>query len=1083
MEGELKGTPTATRPASRKTAKIQPTPLPPVDICMIGAAGFHRNVSRYGATPFVTSLYEIDRMIEQKEVEEIRADAEKESQEVRRLVAKKLPQQCHGFEDVFSKEASDSIPPHRSYDLQIELEKDANLGFSPLRHHSVEELKTCKRYLVENLAKGFIAPSQCPFASPILFARKPSGGLQFCIDYRKLNAITRKNQYPIPLIDETLSRLGRAKIFTKLDIRQAFHRVRIHPDSVYLTIFCTRYGSYKYNVVPFGLKNGPATFQQFMNDVLFDYLDVFCSAYLDDILIYSSNELEHWEHVCKVLRHLRDAGLQADIKKSEFGVKRTKYLGFIVSSDGIETDPEKTSVVESWNPPRTVRGVQSFLGFCNFYRRFIRNYSRIAKPLNRLTQKNHPFKFDASCERAFKELKKSLVSAPLLLHFQPGLPTMVETDASDHAIAGVLYQKQTDGKWHPAAYYFRSMVGSEMNYPIHDKELLAIIASLQHWRPHLAGTPEPIQVLSDHRALEYFMTTKALTARQARWAEILSEYNFLIRYKPGTANRADALTRREQDLNDQLAMKAELRAQTLLGPGRLDPQVVAELLGTPPPIMNNIEAMEMNLIDDLLRANRISPSLEGYRDKARNSVEPWSLEDGLLKYQSRLVVVKEQNLHTRLIMEAHAQLSTAHPGRNKTYRIIADRYYWPGMSSDIDQYIRNCGDCCRATIPRDKTPGLLKPLPIPDRPWQHVSMDFHKLPTDKHEFDTVVIFVDRFGKRTITVPCHKTINAPETARLYIRFVYPYYGPPVTIVSDRGPQFVSAFWKVFTGILGIKLKLSTAYHPQTDGQTEIVNQYLDQRLRPFVSYFQDDWSELLPMMDYAQATLPHSSTGFAPIQLELGYLPRTSFDWDQPTSDPLTAREKLSRNEARQYSQRLEKAWEAARENLKRAQDIMSRQANKHRKEPNFSTGDKVWVSTKNWKMERPSRKLGYQMVGPYRILEKVGNSFKVDIPETIKIHPVFSPDRLRKASEDPLPGQETTPPLPVQVNGEEEWEVDTILASKIVRGGLRYRVSWKGHDLDPIWYNAWNFVGCPHKLQEFHVHYPNQPGPPKYLSE
>jgi hypothetical protein len=201
----------------------------------------------------------------------------------------------------FSKEASDTLALHRSYDLRIELEKDSNLGFSPLRHHSVEELKTCKQYLVENLNKGFIAPSQCPFASPILFARKPNGGLRFCVDYRKLNSITKKNQYPLPLIDETLSRLGQAKIFTELDIRQAFHRVRIHPDSVDLTTFRTRYGSYKYNVIPFGLTTGPATYQRFMNDVLFDYLDEFCTAYLDDILIYSSNELEHWEHVGKVL--------------------------------------------------------------------------------------------------------------------------------------------------------------------------------------------------------------------------------------------------------------------------------------------------------------------------------------------------------------------------------------------------------------------------------------------------------------------------------------------------------------------------------------------------------------------------------------------------------------------------------------------------------------------------------------------------------------------------------------------------------------------------------------------------------------
>ena len=178
-----------------------------------------------------------------------------------------------------------------------------------------------------------------------------------------------------------------------------------------------------------------------MNDVLFDYLDDFCTAYLDDILIYSDNELEHEEHVRKVLQRLRNASLQADIKKSEFSVKCTKYLGFIISTDGIETDPEKTSVIEQWKPPRTVSGVQSFLGFCNFYRRFIKDYGRIAKPLNRLTRKNQPFNFDYACEQAFKELKKRLVSAPLLVHFDSDWPTLLETDASDRVIARVLSQK------------------------------------------------------------------------------------------------------------------------------------------------------------------------------------------------------------------------------------------------------------------------------------------------------------------------------------------------------------------------------------------------------------------------------------------------------------------------------------------------------------------------------------------------------------------------------------------------------------------------------------------------------------------
>ena len=262
-------------------------------------------------------------------------------------------------------------------------------------------------------------------------------------------------------------------------------------------------------------------------------------------------------------------------------------------------------------------------------------------------------------------------------------------------------------------------------------------------------------------------------------------------------------------------------------------------------------------------------------------------------------------------------------------------------------------------IPQDKTPGLLKPLPIPERPWKHISMDFHELPKDHGGYDAVMILVDHFGKRPISIPCYKTTTAKEAAWLYIQYPYQIYGPPDTIVSDRRPQFISAFWDEFTCILGIKLKLSTAYHPQTDGQTEIVNQYLDQKLRPFINYFQDNWAELLPMMDYAQATLPHDSTGFAPIQLEMGYLPCTSFDWDRPMG-PQTVCERLSYKEAQQYIKHLEQAWKVACKIIKKAQQSMEKQANKHWHEPDFNVGDSVWVTMKNWKTEQPSRKLDYQ---------------------------------------------------------------------------------------------------------------------------
>lgn len=1053
---------------------FQPSPEPyQVDIASVSAVGLHLNMKRPENEVFSTSLYEINRILED------RCDSIAE--------VPQFPQAYTRFADVFSKEASDTLPPHRPYDHQIHLDKPNTLSFSPLYKMTTEELEEVKRYLLDNLNKGFIEPSQSPFAAPVLFVKKANGSLRFCIDFRKLNELTRKDRYPLPLIDEMLARISKAKIFTKLDIRQAFHRIRIHPDSEELTTFRTRYGSYKCKVLPFGLTNGPATYQRYMNDVLFDYLDDFCTAYLDDILIYSENELEHEEHVKKVLQRLRDAGLQVDLKKCEFSVTRTQYLGFIITTEGIEVDPDKVAAVVNWKAPHNVRGIQSFLGFCNFYRRFIRDYGRVAKPLVHLTKTDVPFAFGKDCWDAFEELKSKLTSAPVLRHYNPDYDCMIETDASDGVIAGILSQLHPDGEWHPVAYYSKTMAPAECNYGIHDKEMLAVVKSLEEWRPELHGAAKRIKIYTDHKALEYFMTTKQLTSRQARWAEALSEYYFMIMYRAGKQNgKADALTRRDDEIAAQNGVKAEYRTKAFLSQDQVDPRVLEDLgievseVDVVAPTEEDTFDEPIGLVDRILQANRGSASLGALRAEATTGKSSeFELEDGLLLYSGRLVVPRVDNLPTALIKEAHDQVSTAHPGRDKTYQLLRPRYYWPCMKADIDRFIRNCHPCRRAHVPRDKTPGHLHPLPIPDHPWQHITMDFKSMPRDRHGYDSVFVVIDRLSKEAISVPCYKTTTAEDMARMFIAHVYRYHGPPESSVSDRGPQFISQFWKEFCRILGIRLKLSTAYHPQTDGQTEIMNQYLDQRLRPFVNHYQDNWSDLLPMMDYAQLTLPHSSIGMSPFELLYGRLPRTSFDWNIPKAS--SPQERLSQSKAQEVAKRMQGALELAKENMAKAQARKERDINAHRRPVDFEPGDQVYISTKNWKTDRPSRKLGNQMDGPFPIIRQVGNSFEVKLPDSMKIHNVFSPDRLRREPGDPLPGQRNDPPGPEIVHSEEEYEVQEVLASRAIRNQLEYRIKWVGYDEDPEWYPASNVKNAPHKLRDYHLANPTQAGPPRRL--
>lgn len=1045
------------------------------DIAVINASAYRLNAKRETVLG-MTSIYEIDKLIEDRYAEQSGEDLSMDDDELRRLVEAKLPVGLRDLKDVFSKVASDKLPPLREgVDHKIEFDKEATLAPSPLYGMSLEHLELAKAYLQEHLDKGFIEHSDAQFASPVLFVKKPGGGWRFCVDYRKLNEFTKKDRYPLPLIEETLARLQRAKVFTKLDIRQAFYRIRMSPEAEDLTTFRTRFGSYKYKVLPFGLCNGPASFQRYINKVLFEYLDVFCTAYVDDILIYSEDPLEHEAHVRKVLEKLQEAGLQVDIKKSEFSVKKTKFLGFIVSTDGLQMDPEKVAVIKDWKVPRSVKEVQSFLGFCNFYRTFLPEFGRVVRPLQKLTVQGRWHHLEDLELEAFEKVKALLLNDTLLRHYSPFKKTRMETDASDGVVAGVLNQLQDNGQWHPVAFFSKTMQPAEMRYEIHDKEMLAIIRSLNEWRSLLIGLQTtPFLIVTDHRALEYFMTKRLLNQRQARWQEVLGDYHFQITYRPGTENVvADALSRKADELKTQKAKDIASRTQTML-----DSTVIALI---EPDIFVGSLNSSYELIDEVLKANREHPSLEAFREKAAKEEHGWKLKNGLLTRYGKLMVPDAENLRTHLVDSVHSTLATAHPGKAKTRKVLHTQYYWPGSIADVNQFVEFCRVCDRSKIPRDKTPGLLHPLPIPERCWQHVSMDFKSFPKDKHGNDNAFVVIDRLGKRSFSLPCHKTVTAKEAATLYFIHIWRIYGAPETITSDRGPQFISVFTQELCKLTGVKQKLSTADHPQTDGNSEVLMQYIDQRLRPFVNHFQDNWSELLPAIDFVQATLEHDSIGISPFELELGYLPRRHFDWEERTKKSSTVREQTTREEAQQFAARTHAAVEWARKNLANAQAKQTRQANKHRREPDFKVGDEVFVRQKNWTSKRPSRKLDWQSRGPFPIVGMEGHSYRLQLPEHMKMNPVFHADRLRKASSNPMPGQQAVPEEPEEINGEPEWSVEEVLNSRVNRNTLQYQVRWEGCDPDETWYPAQNFIGAPNRVKDFHEKYPEAAGPPKRL--
>ncbi|KAJ1571695.1 hypothetical protein NDA11_001245 [Ustilago hordei] len=436
------------------------------------------------------------------------------------VTAADIPKPYQHLRDVFDEVEADKLPHHTEHDLHLELIEGGKPPQGPLYLKGPKEMSELRRYLDENLEKGFIRPSKSPARSPVLFVPKKDGGLRLCVDYRGLNEITVKNRAPLPLIEEQLFLLRKARIYTKLDLRAAYNLIRIAKGDEWKTAFGTQLGLYEYLVMPFGLANAPAHFQSFINDIFQDIIGIYVVVYLDDFLVFSDTEEAHVKHVTEVLTRLRSNRLFAKLSKCEFHTKTVEFLGYIIKPTGIEMDPEKVRTVKEWPMPESIHDIQRFLGFANFYRRFIAHFARIAKPLTALVKPIERFKkleLPEEAQQAFHKLIQAFTSAGVLQHFDYHLPTRLETDASDFAIAGVLKQEH-EGRWHPVAFYSRKMSSAEKNYEIHDKELLAVVACLTQWRHMLAGLPNQLVILTDHEALKYFKSQRRITGRQARWA-------------------------------------------------------------------------------------------------------------------------------------------------------------------------------------------------------------------------------------------------------------------------------------------------------------------------------------------------------------------------------------------------------------------------------------------------------------------------------------------------------------------------------------------------------------------------------------
>jgi hypothetical protein len=951
-----------------------------------------------------------------------------------------LPKELQEFKHLFEeREPKAMLPEHKPWDLEIKLKEGATIKPQKMRRFNQMELEKLKEFLNTYLPKRYIRKSESEYGCFPLFVGKSDGSIRTCVDYRPVNDATVKNQYPLPRIDEMQDRLQGCTWFTILDQREAFHRIRIKEGHEKYTAFKTPYGMYEFVVVPFGLTNAPATQQSHANDMLREYLYDFVVVYLDDVLIYTKGTREdHIEKVKLVLREYEKRDMLFKISKCTFFAKEVEFLGHTVTTQGLRMQQSKIKEILEWPAPTTVKEIQSFLGKCGYYRSFIERFSEKAKPLTEMTRKDKPFQWTAKEEESFRELQKAFEKGDMRLHFDPEKPSTMNTDASDGAIAGVLQQPGDDGRLRLVACYARSLTDTERRYDVHDKELLAIVHAMRHWRVELQGAKHEVLVRSDHKNLRYFLTTKELSDRQARWYEKLCQYNFRIEHCKGKDNVvADALSRRPDLVGQKRKEEAALLRKDPNGSLRLGKMAIR---------VTSLTMAENPTIAEIRKAPRDNEAARLLDDDDTRDA------NGLILFKGMVYVPK--SLREKVLRENHDVLTAGHFGNEKTIERLTRTYWWPGMWKDTRQYIREC-ECQRDKTSRHATYGLMQSIPQLREPWKSVAMDFIvKLPKSRdpvsgREYDTILTITDRLTKEAKFVPMNEATDAPGTAHIVMREVVATEGLPDEWISDRDSKFMSHFWQTLMARLGVKHNASTAYHQQSNGQDERLNQTLEQYLRSYVDYDQKNWVQLLPVAQFAYNSSKNATTGMTPFFANRGR---------EPTIDKLPIEIQQQSHDARLSAERMKDLHKILRMDIEFMNSRAKAYYDERRQEaPQFRKGEKVFLLRRNIKTKRPCDKLDHKKLGPYEIDEQLGLlNFRLKLPKDMRMHPVFHVSLLERAPQN-AKRQRT------EVENENEYEVERILDQGQIDGQTRYLVKWKDY---PPSENTWEPIEHLRSAQE-----------------
>jgi len=990
------------------------------------------------------------------------------------------------FSDVFPDRLPDELPPNRSVELELNMLPDAQPSSRPPFRLSQVEQDALMEFVDEQMKKGWIELSDSPWVSNVFgipkkdpktdeaisrteWLRSGNTGfpIRWAIDYRYVNSQTVVPKIPLPRIEELFDRMAGKKAFSVIDLAQGYHQMRVHPNSKKYTAFRTHNETYQWCVAPMGLAGMPGVWSRLMR-VLFGKFP-FVVVYLDDICVFSANIDEHVSHLKTLFEVLRKEKLYAHRAKCKFAKSEVGFLGHTVSSQGLAVDKSKTTAIATWPTPTTIKELQSFLGLAGYYRRFIYQFAHIVTPLSSLLKKDSAWTWGSAHDDAFIKLKTALQAAPVLKLADFSLPFVVTTDASGLCVGGVLsqYHNQAD---HPVAFYSKKLGQHEVNWPTHEKELFVIKLGLEKWRHYLYG--RHFDIYTDNSACSWLMHHPKVSAKLARYLTFLAQFNFTIHHVNGSLNTvADALSRRPGKIDVKVALvtfhrcnkscssrasrfRSKSSAPTLL---REETAVDVEVNAFVGSHVELSPAVKKEFQDGYKQDDEFK-SVWANNDKANSK---FTKESDLLFVKSanpvkRLCVPADDRLRTRVISECHDSPTAAHPGSRRTFLRCAQWYYWKTMQQDIKEYVKSCETCVRWKHDHQRKNGFLMPIPIPDRCWQVVSMDFITGLPKSGEFDAILTIVDKLSKRAKYTAVRSTDDAPAVARTVFDVVVRHHGLPDVIISDRDSKFTSNFWKSLMKIMGIKLSMTTAHRAQADGQTERQNLVIEDSLRCMVSYQGSDWAEQLGTIEYAHATLVSASTGFSPFEVDTGRKERSAW---QSTLDPNTT-EKTTAEYARVFAEEKQKIICEARKNLLKAQASQKKYYDEKRRvhQIEFKKGDLVMLDTKRIPLAHATQgtesrvaKLAARKVGPFEILRMINpNVAKLKLPKSMKrMNPTFNVDILQPYV--PTPDKFMSRPIPkaskivLAEDNDKLYIVNKLLRKRQVNSKPEWLVKWHGY--------------------------------------